>query len=115
MGVIWGIAIEDIAGETCLRAWTHYGPGNQCFACPLSAPPVVDMGGCQNYGPFLGILVIRCRIIIVIQKGTIILTTTHMTMTEIEYQFQAEVHLGRVFLHKDVPTTIVQELGNHFN
>ena len=66
-------------------------------------------------GPFLGILVIRCRIIIVIQKGTIILTTTHMTMTEIEYQFQAEVHLGRVFLHKDVPTTIVQELGNHFN
>ena len=37
-----------------------------------------DIGGCQNYGPFLGTLNIRCRIIIGIQKGTIILTTTHM-------------------------------------
>ena len=37
-----------------------------------------DMGGCQNYGPFLGNLNIRCPIIIGIQKGTIILTTTHM-------------------------------------
>ena len=26
------------------------------------------MGGCQNYGPFLGTLHIRCRIIIGIQK-----------------------------------------------
>ena len=40
------------------------------------------MGGCQNYGPFLGILNIRCRIIIGIQKGTIILTTTHMEIME---------------------------------
>ena len=31
------------------------------------------MGGCQNYGPFLGPLNIRCRIRI----GIIILTTTH--------------------------------------
>ena len=38
------------------------------------------MGGCQNYGPFLGTLNIRCRAIIVTQKGTIILTTTYMTM-----------------------------------
>ena len=36
------------------------------------------MGGCQNYGPFLGTLNIRGRIIIRTQKGTIILTTTHM-------------------------------------
>ena len=36
------------------------------------------MGGCQNYGPFLGTLNIRCRIILGIQKGTIILTTTHI-------------------------------------
>ena len=35
-----------------------------------------DMGGCQNYDPFLGALNIRCRIIMGIQKGTIILTTT---------------------------------------
>ena len=30
------------------------------------------------YGPFLGTLNNRCRIIIRIQKGTLILTTTHM-------------------------------------
>ena len=35
------------------------------------------MGGCQNYGPFLGPK-IRCRMIIGTQKGTIILTTTHI-------------------------------------
>ena len=36
------------------------------------------MGGCQNYGLFLGTLNIRCRTILGIQKGIIILTTTHM-------------------------------------
>ena len=36
------------------------------------------MGGCQNYGPFLGTLNIKGRIIIGTQKGTIILTTTHI-------------------------------------
>ena len=36
------------------------------------------MGGCQNYGPFLGTLNIRCRTIMGAQKGTIILTTTQM-------------------------------------
>ena len=37
------------------------------------------MGGCQNYGPVLGTLNIRGRIVIGIQKkGTIIFTTTHM-------------------------------------
>ena len=34
------------------------------------------MGGCQNDGPFLDALNIRCRTIIGIQKGTVILTTT---------------------------------------
>ena len=37
-----------------------------------------QMGGCQNYGPFLGTLNIRYRIIIRTQKGTLILTTTQM-------------------------------------
>ena len=37
------------------------------------------MGGCQNYGPFLGTLNIRCRIIIGIQQRTIILRTPHMS------------------------------------
>ena len=36
------------------------------------------MGGCQNYGPFLGTLNIGCRSIIGNPKGTIILTTTYM-------------------------------------
>ena len=36
------------------------------------------MGGCTNYGPFLGALNIRCRIIIRTPKGTLILTTTPM-------------------------------------
>ena len=40
----------------------------------------MHMSGCQNYGPFLGTLNIRCRIIIGIQKGTIILTTTQMAV-----------------------------------
>ena len=40
------------------------------------------MGGCQNYGPFLGTLNIRCRIILRTQKGTVILTTTHISYDE---------------------------------
>ena len=40
----------------------------------------VYMGSCQNYGPFLRTLNIRCRIIIRSQKGTLILTTTHMAL-----------------------------------
>ena len=39
---------------------------------------LAHMGGCQNHGPFLGTLHIRCRIIIGIQRGTVILTTTHI-------------------------------------
>ena len=40
------------------------------------------MGGCQNYGSFLGTLNIRCHIIRGTQKGTIILTTTHIGRME---------------------------------
>ena len=36
------------------------------------------IGGCQNYGPFLGTLNIRCRTILGTEKGTIILTTAHI-------------------------------------
>ena len=39
---------------------------------------LINLDGCQNYDPFLGTLNIRCRIIIGIQKGTIIVTTTHI-------------------------------------
>ena len=37
------------------------------------------MGGCQHYGPFLGTLNNRGRTIMGTQKGTIILTTTHIS------------------------------------
>ena len=41
-----------------------------------------SMGGCQNSGPFLGTRNIRCRIILGIQKGTIILRTTDVRMVK---------------------------------
>ena len=44
----------------------------------VSVAQSTHVGGCQNYDPFWGTLNIRCRIIIGIQKGTIILTTTHV-------------------------------------
>ena len=37
-----------------------------------------DMGGGQNYGPILGPLNTRCRIILRNPKGTIVLTTIHI-------------------------------------
>ena len=40
------------------------------------------MGGCQNHGPFLGTLNIKCRIRTGIQKGTMILTITHRRIME---------------------------------
>ena len=45
---------------------------------PHKLPIYIYMGGCQNSGPFLGTLNIRCRTIIGIQKGTIISKTTHI-------------------------------------
>ena len=45
--------------------------------------------GCQIYGPFLGTLNIRCRIIIRTQKGTIILTTTHKYTYKVHLTLQA--------------------------
>ena len=37
-----------------------------------------DVGGCQNYGTFLGPPNPRCRIILRTKKRTIILTTNHV-------------------------------------
>ena len=44
--------------------------------------PSLHSGGCQNYGPFLGTLNMRCRLIIGIQKGIIILTTTQTLLQQ---------------------------------
>ena len=45
----------------------------------------LHLRGCQIYGPLLGTLSIRCRIIIEIQKGTIILTTMHLSISPREF------------------------------
>ena len=46
----------------------------------LGTQGYIHVGGCQNYRPLLGSLNIRCRIILRTQKGTIILTTSHVHM-----------------------------------
>ena len=65
-----------------------------------------QLGGCQNYGPFLGTLNIRCRIIIGIHKRTIILTTTQhstadwlKTCSPSTYRKQPYIHLLEEILH----------------
>ena len=77
---------------------------------------VLHVGGCQNYGPFLGTLNIRCRIMIGTQKGTINLTTTHVcpeiggTLMQPEAQFQGpckESALGRSPTQQGVPQRTV--------
>ena len=61
--------------KTTERDRTRSGPWHRVIQ-GVSAK--AHMVGCQDYGPFLGTLNVRCRIIIGIQKETIILTTTHM-------------------------------------
>ena len=64
--------------------WELYNQGafEECMKADIRALlGKTHMGGCQNYGPFLGTLNIRCRIIIGIQKWTIIFTTTHMNIS----------------------------------
>ena len=61
----------------------------------------IYMGGCQNYGPFLGTLNIRGRIIMGIQKGTIILTTTHMYIYIYLY----------IYIHTSIMKIWVQNFG----
>ena len=50
------------------------------------------MGSCQNYGPCLGTLNTRCRTIVRTQKGTLILTTTHMGMLRIDICKHTQSH-----------------------
>ena len=52
----------------------------------MSKGTSVYMGGCQNYGPLWGALNIWCRIIIGTQKGTPILTATHIYIYIYIYQ-----------------------------
>ena len=66
------------------------------------------MGGCQNYGPFLGTLNIRGRIIIGTQKGTIILTTTHIgaKINEMEALGPFKGYIG---VYRDILRTPIME------
>ena len=50
---------------------------------PETLLTVAHMVGCQNYGPFLGTLNIRGRIIIGTQKGTIIFDNQPYVSTDI--------------------------------
>ena len=50
------------------------------------------MGGCQNYGPFLGTLNIRCRIIIGIQKRDDNFDN-HPHVTQLTVELRADVSL----------------------
>ena len=49
------------------------------------------MGGCQTYGPFLGTVNMRGLLIIGLQTGTIILTTTHIMFLYIYAPWLASV------------------------
>ena len=55
------------------------------------------MGGCQNYGPLLGPVNTRCRIILRTQKGSIKLTTAHMRFdqspTQTCFGMQVGIHV----------------------
>ena len=57
--------------------WSSEGPSSQ-YLRDLAPKAIKDMGGYQNYGSWLGRLDARCRIILRTQKGTMMLTTTHM-------------------------------------
>ena len=57
------------------------------------------MGGCQNYGSLLGPLNTRCRVILRTQKGTMILSTTHINR-------QIYMHMTSLYAYIDLHTYI---------
>ena len=78
-----GFRVQGLRGSVKLGLMVQgFGQGDPAITSPtrwsLLSFGSANMGGCQNYGPFLGTLKIRCRIIMGIQKRIIILTTTHM-------------------------------------
>ena len=69
----WFSPLQGVHVHLCVRAAFLSSRTRACY----------QMGGCQNYGPFLGTLNIRCRNIIGTQKGTIILTTTQISLVSV--------------------------------
>ena len=78
-----------VYGSLWFRAWWHGGFEKVVVPREDStrALRIYHMGSCPNYGPFSGTLNNRCRIIIGTQKGTIILTTTHMYLGPSRFTF----------------------------
>ena len=67
----------------------------------------IQMGGCHNYGPFLGTLNITCRIIIGIQTGTVILTTTQIVDLCDTCALSLSVHAANAVLIAAIPAELV--------
>ena len=53
-----------------------------------------SVGGCQNYGPFLGTLTIRGRIILRTQKGPLFWRTTHVASRARDLKVRAKEPSG---------------------
>ena len=58
--------------------WGSYNKDPTIQGTILRSPIFGKLGSCQNYGPFLSTLNIKCRTILGTQKGIIILTTIHV-------------------------------------
>ena len=69
------------------------------------------MGGCQNYSPFLGTLHIGCRIIMGTQKGTIILTTTHINISKLHWSKPGALRQESARLLQILTRTITWDQG----
>ena len=74
------VVVYNATSTACAlaRRWQRAAEWLPFGACSVPGWQCTYVGGCQNYGPFLGTQNIKGRIIIGIQKGTIILTTTHV-------------------------------------
>ena len=79
-GVCIGALIFGSSHINQLPLFGHVVLGGQRVHQSLRRCRKLHMDGCQNYGPLLGSLNTRCRIMIRTQKGTRILTTTHMKL-----------------------------------
>ena len=83
------LSVENLTGHLAKKAglWphlptkrhSHNDSGHIASMAGMTESLTTHMDGCENYGPLLGPLNARCRIILRTQKGTIILTTTHMS------------------------------------
>ena len=67
---------------------------------PGAVSSTLHVGGCQNHGPFLGTQNIRCRIMIGMQKGTIILTTSYVRYDSMRSRIEARAPMFSIARHR---------------